>query len=285
MSPVYSMFGNHYRSVWLSDVHLGYKGCKAEFLLDFLKSIECDRLYLVGDIIDVWSLKKSVFWPQKHSDVIRTILSKARAGVKVIYVPGNHDEMFRDYAGMRFGNIKIKKDFVHVTAAGKRILIMHGDEFDSVIKCSRLAELVGTVSYDILLYTNRMFNHLRRKLGFPYWSLATYLKRRVRNAMQHVHNFEKAAVHEARRHAADGVICGHIHHAEARLIDGVLYCNTGDWVEWNHTFHSSKEILIVFALLFSALTKSQVLTTVSMKPSIPMGLARKVSLSSRLLST
>jgi UDP-2,3-diacylglucosamine pyrophosphatase LpxH len=146
-------------------------------------------------------------------------------------VPGNHDELIRDYVGMRFGNIKIKKDFVHVTAAGKRILVMHGDEFDSIIKCSRLAELIGTVSYDVLLYANRIFNHLRRKLGFPYWSLATYLKRRVKNAMQHVHNFEKAAVHEARRHAADGVICGHIHHAEARLIDDVLYCNTGDWVE------------------------------------------------------
>ena len=231
MTPVYPMFENRYRSVWLSDIHLGYKGCKAEFLLDFLKSIECERLYLVGDIVDVWSMKKSVYWPQKHSDVIRTIHGMARAGVEVIYIPGNHDEIIRDYDGMCFGNVKVRKHYLHSTADGRRILIMHGDEFDSVIKCSRLVSLIGTISYDMLLYSNRILNHLRRKLGFPYWSLATFLKSRVRNAMQHVHNFEQAAIHEARRHDAHGVICGHIHHAEAKEIDGILYCNTGDWVE------------------------------------------------------
>jgi len=225
------MFENRYRSVWLSDIHLGYKGCKSEYLLNFLKTIECEHLYLVGDIVDIWSMKKSVYWPQQHSDVIRIILDKARAGVKVIYVPGNHDEMFRDYDGMCFGNVKVRKNYMHTTADGRRMLIMHGDEFDSVIQCSRLVSLIGTISYDFLLYTNRMLNHLRRRLGFSYWSLASFLKSKIKNAMQHVNNFERAAVYEAQRHDAHGVICGHIHHAEAREIDGFLYCNTGDWVE------------------------------------------------------
>ncbi|MFO7602565.1 MAG: UDP-2,3-diacylglucosamine diphosphatase [Gammaproteobacteria bacterium] len=231
MTPVYPLFAGRYRSVWLSDIHLGYKGCKAEYLLDFLRSVECERLYLVGDIVDIWSMKKSVHWPQQHSDVIRTILDKARSGVKVIYVPGNHDELLRDYHGRSFGNIRIRENCLHTTAAGKRMLVMHGDEFDSVIQCSKLAALIGTISYDLLLYCNRMLNHLRGRLGFPYWSLASFLKSRVKNAMQHVENFEKAAAYEAARHNADGVICGHIHHAAAREIDGVLYCNTGDWVE------------------------------------------------------
>ena len=231
MTPIYPMFENQYRSVWLSDIHLGYKGCKAEFLLDFLKTVDCERLYLVGDIVDVWSMKKNVYWPQLHSDVIRTILGKAWAGVKVIYVPGNHDEMMRDYVDMHFGNVKVRQNYLHITADGRRMLVMHGDEFDNVIQCSRFASLLGSVGYDILLYSNRIVNHLRRKMGFPYWSLATFLKTRVKNAMQHVREFEQAAVYEAKRHNADGVICGHIHHAEANEIEGILYCNTGDWVE------------------------------------------------------
>ncbi len=231
MTPIYPMFENRYRSIWLSDIHLGYRGCKAEYLLDFLQTVECERLYLVGDIVDIWSMKKSLYWPSSHSDVLRAIFDKARAGTQVIYVPGNHDEALRDYDGMLFGNIKVRKNHLHTTADGRRMLIMHGDEFDSVIQCSRLVSLIGCISYDVLLYINRMLNHLRRRLGFSYWSLASFLKSRVGSAMQHVNNFEKAAVYEAQRHAAQGVICGHIHHAEAREIDGILYCNTGDWVE------------------------------------------------------
>lgn len=225
MSPL------RYRSIWISDVHLGFRGCRAEFLLDFLHNTESEYLYLVGDIIDVWEMKKRLFWPQAHNNVIRTVLGKAKRGTKVIYIPGNHDEVLRDFVDMDFGNVSIRRDAVHVTATGKRLLVLHGDEFDSVVQCSRWLAMLGNRVYDWLLYCNRWVNVFRRKLGFPYWSLAAYLKHRVKNAMQFISDFEQAVARETHKRGVDGVICGHIHRAEITTHGSMLYCNDGDWVE------------------------------------------------------
>jgi UDP-2,3-diacylglucosamine pyrophosphatase LpxH len=231
MSAVHRLRPFRYRAIWLSDIHLGFKGCKADFLLDFLASTESEYLYLVGDIIDVWSMKRSMYWPQEHNNVIRTILGKAKKGTKVVYIPGNHDEMFHDYDGMVFGNVEIHTRCIHVTADGRRLLLLHGDEFDSVIQCGRLLTYLGDQAYSILLTLNRAVNHVRRKLGFPYFSVAAYLKRKVKNAVNLISDFERAVAHEARKHNVDGLVCGHIHHADITRIGGVLYCNDGDWVE------------------------------------------------------
>lgn len=231
MTEIHTIKPAQYRAIWLSDIHLGYRGCKAEYLLDFLRSTESEVLYLVGDIIDLWSLHRTVFWPQSHNNIIRTILGKAKRGTRVVYIPGNHDNQLREYAGMVFGNVEIHEEYVHHTASGKRILLLHGDRFDAVMKCSRLAEFVGNKSYDLLMYLNRQVYRLRRKLGFPYWSLASYLKQKIDNAMQHIRQYEEVVARDAARRGFDGVICGHIHYAGIREIDGVLYCNDGDWVE------------------------------------------------------
>jgi UDP-2,3-diacylglucosamine pyrophosphatase LpxH len=220
-----------FRSVFISDVHLGFRGCRAGYLLDFLRSIETENLYLVGDIIDLWSLKKSFFWPQEHNDVIRTILGKAKRGTRVIYIPGNHDNVFRDYDGLVFGNVEIRREALHETADGRRFVVLHGDEFDSVIKASPLLEALGNRAYSFVLALNQYVNFLRRRFGFPYWSIAAYLKHKVKNAVTYIANFERALADEANRRRVDGMICGHIHRAEIKSIDGVLYCNDGDWVE------------------------------------------------------
>jgi len=221
----------HFRTIWISDIHLGTRGCKAEFLLDFLKHTECDMLYLVGDIVDGWRLRRSWYWAQTHNDVIQKILRKARKGTKVIYIPGNHDEVLRDYVGLVLGGIQVLEDHIHETADGKRLLILHGDEFDGVVKYAKWLALLGDGAYAACLTLNHWFNYVRRKLGYPYWSLSAYLKNKVKNAVEYVSNFETAVAQEARRRGADGVVCGHIHKAEMRVIDGVLYCNDGDWVE------------------------------------------------------
>lgn len=231
MSPTPDRPLFRFRSVFISDIHLGFKGCSADYLLDFLHSVEAERLYLVGDIIDVWSLKKQFFWPQAHNDVIRTILGKAKRGTRVIYIPGNHDEIFRDYDGLTFGNVEIRRQALHVTADNRRLLVLHGDEFDSVIKCSPWLGHLGSHAYALTLRLNRYVNWMRRRLGFPYWSLATYLKLKVKNATQYISSFEQAVARAARERGVDGLICGHIHRAEILNIDGVLYCNDGDWVE------------------------------------------------------
>lgn len=220
-----------FRSIFISDVHLGFRGCRAEFLLDFLHNTESEYLYLVGDIIDVWEMKNRLYWPQAHNNVIRTILGKAKRGTKVVYIPGNHDEVLRDFADMEFGNVSIRRDCIHVTAQGKRFLVLHGDEFDSVVQCSRWLAMLGNRVYDWLLYCNRWINVFRRKLGFPYWSLAAYLKHKVKNAVQFISDFEQAVARETRRRNVDGVVCGHIHHAEIATRNNILYCNDGDWVE------------------------------------------------------
>jgi UDP-2,3-diacylglucosamine pyrophosphatase LpxH len=220
-----------YRSVFISDIHLGTRGCQAELLLDFIRHMECDTLYLVGDIIDGWKLKSGWYWPQAHNDVVQKILRMARKGVKVIYVPGNHDEVVRDFIGVHFGGVVVARDAIHETADGRRFLVTHGDEFDGVVQHARWLALVGDYAYRALLLTNTLFNRVRRRLGFGYWSLSAFLKAKVKNALQFVENYETAVAEEARRRGVDGVICGHIHKAEMREIDGITYINDGDWVE------------------------------------------------------
>jgi UDP-2,3-diacylglucosamine pyrophosphatase LpxH len=231
MSPVPPRPSLRFRSVFISDVHLGFKGCSAHYLLDFLHSVETDTLYLVGDIIDVWALQRNFYWPQAHNDVVRTILGMARRGTRVVYVPGNHDRLARDYAGWVLGNVEIHRDVVHTTADGRRLLVLHGDEFDDVIRASPLLESLGNRAYAAVLRLNRYVNAARRRFGYPYWSLAAFLKHKVKNAVSYISNFERAVAFEARRRGVDGVVCGHIHRAEISEIDGITYCNDGDWVE------------------------------------------------------
>jgi len=220
-----------YRTIWLSDVHLGTRGSKAQALLDFLDTHDCDYLYLVGDIIDFWRLKRAPYWPQLHSDVIRKILSKARAGTAVTFIPGNHDEYVRRFCGLQLGNILVREEAVHLTADGRSLLVIHGDEFDGVTRCHRWLAVTGDLGYEILLVLNRWFNHARRILGFGYWSLSAYVKWKIKRAVSFVADFEASLAHEATRRSVQGVICGHIHKAEMRWIGCILYCNTGDWVE------------------------------------------------------
>ncbi|WP_455211741.1 UDP-2,3-diacylglucosamine diphosphatase [Kaarinaea lacus] len=220
-----------FRTIWISDVHLGYKGCKADYLLDFLKHTVSEYLYLVGDIVDIWSMKKTVFWPQAHNNVLRKILSKAKKGTKVVYIPGNHDELFRDHVGNHFGNIAIIKEELHTNSNGLQFLILHGDEFDMEVKCNKILEIIGNQAYGFILELNRIVNFIRKILGFPYWSLSSFLKHKVKNAVEYIHRFELAVAREAHRRKVDGLICGHIHKSNIREIDGIRYCNTGDWVE------------------------------------------------------
>jgi UDP-2,3-diacylglucosamine pyrophosphatase LpxH len=224
-------FAPHYRALWISDLHLGTAGCKAEALLDFLRTHEADTLYLVGDVIDAWRLKKSWYWPQAHNDVVQKLLRKARKGTRVVYVPGNHDEPLRDYVDHTFGGIEVVHEAVHVTADGRRLLVIHGDLFDGVVRHARWLARLGDTGYTMILELNRWFNHARARLGFPYWSLSQYLKHKVKNAVSYISDFESTLAYEARRRGFDGVVCGHIHKAEIRAIDGILYCNDGDWVE------------------------------------------------------
>lgn len=221
----------HYRTIWLSDIHLGYKGCKAEYLLDFLKSTRCDTLYLVGDIIDLWSMKRTMYWPQLHNNIVRTILGKAKQGTRIIYIPGNHDEQLREYAGLAFGNLEIHSEYVHTSPSGKRLLILHGDDYDAIMQCGDIKDYFGNLGYDFLLFCNRMVSRLRRHFGFHYWSLSSFIKHKVKNAMRHIHRYEEVAAYDAAKRDFHGVICGHIHHAEIREFGDILYCNTGDWVE------------------------------------------------------
>ena len=220
-----------YRAIWISDIHLGTRGCKAEFLLDFLKHTDSETLYLVGDIIDIWRMRRSWYWIQLHNDVVQKLLRKARKGTRVIFIPGNHDEIFREYVENHFGGIEVASDAVHETADGRRLLVLHGDQFDTVVRYARWLAVLGDSAYAVALTLNHWLNGFRRWLGYPYWSLSAYLKHRVKNAVEYIGRFEVAVADEARRRGVDGVVCGHIHKAEIRDIDGVVYCNDGDWVE------------------------------------------------------
>jgi len=220
-----------YRTIWISDIHLGTRGCKAEFLLDFLRASESDTLYLVGDIIDGWRLKRSWYWPQLHNDVVQKLLRKARKGTRVVYIPGNHDELLRRFLEINIGEIQVVSEAMHVTADGRRLLVLHGDEFDAVVRYARWLAFLGDRAYNAALAANHWINALRRWLGLPYWSLSAYLKQRVKNAVEYLSRFEAAVAEAAKKRGADGVVCGHIHHADIREIAGVVYCNDGDWVE------------------------------------------------------
>jgi UDP-2,3-diacylglucosamine pyrophosphatase LpxH len=222
-----------YRGVFISDIHLGMRGCRADFLADFLKRIECDTLYLVGDIVDGWRLRKSWYWDAHHDEAIRLVLKMARSGTEVIYIPGNHDEIFRNWLsqGLEVAGIKLQQEAVHEAADGRRFLVIHGDEFDGVIRYAKVLAHLGDWAYDAALALNRWFNYGRRRLGYPYWSLSQWLKRQVKEAVKAIDRFEFALAGEARRRNLDGVICGHIHHAEMREVQGILYMNDGDWVE------------------------------------------------------
>jgi UDP-2,3-diacylglucosamine pyrophosphatase LpxH len=222
---------NRYRAIFISDIHLGTSGCKAEFLLDFLKTNESHYLYLVGDIIDGWQLKKGWFWRQSHNDVIQKILRKARKGTKVTYIAGNHDEVIRQFAGLAFGDIEIVNEAVHETADGRRLWVTHGDLFDGVIRHAKWLAYLGDSLYTMILRMNHHFNQLRHRFGLSYWSLSQYLKHKVKNAVSFITDFEEVVTAEASRRGYDGVVCGHIHKPQIRDINGILYCNDGDWVE------------------------------------------------------
>lgn len=222
-----------YRTIWISDVHLGTRGCKAEHLVDFLKHAECENLYLVGDIIDGWKLRSAWYWPQEHTNVVRKVLTKAKRGTTVYYVTGNHDEFLRKFVGfgLAIGNIRIVNEHVHTTADGRRLLVTHGDAFDVITRYHRWIARAGDAAYELTMFANHRFNQLRRVLGMRYWSLSAFAKKSVKNAVNIVSEFERSVAHECRRRGLDGVVCGHIHHAEIRTIDGVQYHNSGDWVE------------------------------------------------------
>ena len=220
-----------HRAIWISDVHLGTRGCKADFLLEFLKHNEAEYVYLLGDIIDGWRLKKGWHWPQKHNDVVQKLLRKARKGSHVVYVPGNHDEFARDFLDMQFGGIEVKEEAEHITADGRRMLMLHGDKYDGVMKYAKWLAHLGDWAYETLLVINHYFNNVRRKLGYDYWSLSAYLKHKVKNAVSFISDFEELVAGAAKKDNMDIVVCGHIHKAELRYVDQVLYCNTGDWVE------------------------------------------------------
>ena len=220
-----------FRTIWISDTHLGTSGCKAELLLDFLKSTDCETLFLVGDIIDGWQLRKGWYWPPRHNDVVRCVLKKAKHGTRVVYVPGNHDEAFRDYAGLNLGGIELLCEAIHETADGRRLLILHGDQFDGVVLYARWLAFLGDHAYTLLLKINALLNFIRKARGLPYWSLSAQIKKRVKNAVQFISSFEQAVAHAAAERGANGVVCGHIHTAEIRTIGNVTYYNDGDWVE------------------------------------------------------
>lgn len=233
----------HYRAVFISDTHLGTRGCRSDFLADFLSRMSCDKLFLVGDIVDGWRLRKSWYWDAMHDKVVQLILRHVRDGTEITYIPGNHDEMFRPWlpqapdahglaaGGLEVAGITVKREAEHMTARGVRLLIIHGDEFDGVMRYAKFLAVLGDGAYTTALVVNRWFNVARRRLGYPYWSLSQWLKAQVKGAVKAIDRFESALADEARRRGFDGVVCGHIHHAEMRMVDKVLYCNDGDWVE------------------------------------------------------
>lgn len=221
----------HMRTLFLSDIHLGTRGSQADLLLDFLKWHDAETIYLVGDIIDGWRLKKGWYWPQAHNDVVQKLLRKARKGARLVYVPGNHDEFLRDYLGTHLGGVELVDRAIHETADGKRLLVIHGDQFDVVVRHAKWLAYLGDHAYDFALALNTVVGKVRRKLGFEYWSLSAWAKLKVKNAVSFIGAFEQALLTEARRVGADGVVCGHIHHATIRDDQEIRYINTGDWVE------------------------------------------------------
>ncbi len=221
----------HYNAIWLSDIHLGCKDCKAEFLLQLLEQTSFDNLYLIGDIIDLWALKKRLFWPTSHQKVLQKIITIAQGNTRVIFVPGNHDELLKDYHGISFSQIEIHPEYQHITASGKKLLMVHGDQFDSQVCIARYYAKLGDHLYDFLLFINRHLHAIRRKFGHPYWSLASYIKLRVNKAQEAIKRYQQAVVNYAKSKEVDGIFCGHIHQPELVEEAGVIYGNDGDWIE------------------------------------------------------
>ena len=220
-----------YRTIWISDVHLGTKGCNAGMLIDFLDHTDSETMYLVGDIIDGWRLKKKVFWPVSHNDIVWRILKRARRGTRVVYIPGNHDEIVRQFAGMNFGGVEIARAAVHVTADDRRLLVLHGDEFDTVMLAHRWLAFVGDALYEFMMRLNGLVNRVRKTFDLPYWSLSKAAKHKVKNAVEFISKYEELVARAAAERGVDGVVCGHIHTAEIHTFDGIEYYNDGDWVE------------------------------------------------------
>lgn len=219
------------RTLFVSDIHLGSRNAQAEALLDFLRVVDAETIYLVGDIVDFWKVRRGPCWPQSHNDVIQKLLRKVRKGARIVYVPGNHDEGVRPYCGMHFGGVEVMRSAMHVTKRGKRYLVMHGDEFDVVVRTAKWLAVLGDRGYELALAANAPLNWVRQRLGFGYWSLSSYLKYRVKSAVSYIGAYEDAVAGEARKHGVDGIICGHIHHAADRMMGKVHYLNCGDWVE------------------------------------------------------
>ncbi|MFN3519765.1 MAG: UDP-2,3-diacylglucosamine diphosphatase [Sphingomonas sp.] len=220
-----------YRTIWISDVHLGTRGCNAGMLIDFLDHVDSDTMYLVGDIVDGWRLRRKFYWPAAHSDVVWRLLNRAGRGTRMIFIPGNHDEAFRQFCGLDFGGIAIRRNAIHVTADGRRLLVLHGDEFDAITLAHRWLAHVGDTAYSLLMLANRAVNAFRRRFGLPYWSLSKHAKARVKNAVAFISRFEEIVAEAAGARGVDGVVCGHIHTAEMRTIGDIAYFNDGDWVE------------------------------------------------------
>jgi len=220
-----------YRTIWISDIHLGTKGCNAEMLIDFLDRVDSETMYLVGDIIDGWRLKKKFYWPPAHNDIVWRILKRAKRGTRIVYIPGNHDEMFRQFSGLNFGGIEIRRAAFHDTADGRRLMVLHGDEFDAVMLSHRWLAFLGDTLYHLLMSLNVGVNSVRKALGLPYWSLSKTAKHKVKNAVEFIGKYEETVARAAAERGVDGVVCGHIHTAEHRMFDGIEYWNDGDWVE------------------------------------------------------
>ncbi len=220
-----------YRTIWISDVHLGTKGCNADLLIDFLDSTDSETMYLVGDIIDGWRLKKKLYWPASHNDIVWRILKRAKRGTRIVYIPGNHDEMVRQFAGLNFGGVEIARAAIHETADGRRLLVLHGDEFDAIMLAHRWLAVVGDALYHLLMGLSGWINAIRRRFGLPYWSLSKMAKHKVKNAVEFISRYEEVVTRAAAARQVDGVVCGHIHTAEIKEFEGVDYYNDGDWVE------------------------------------------------------
>jgi UDP-2,3-diacylglucosamine pyrophosphatase LpxH len=219
------------RTIFLSDIHLGSRACRVNLLLDFLRKTRCETLYLVGDIIDIESLRETFYWPSSHTEALRLVLQKSREGTRVVYIPGNHDDELRALVGVRFGNVEIEREAVHTTRSGRRLLVLHGDQFDAIVRGKSLGVLLGGLACRSLLSLNRFVHWLHDLARRPYWSLAQHVKQRFPGAKGYVERYQRAALAAAREAGVDGVVCGHIHRAGIETMDGMLYCNDGDWVE------------------------------------------------------
>ncbi len=225
------MAKQHFRTIWISDTHLGNKNAQAQHLADYLENTTSDYLFLLGDIVDLWKMSTKGHWPKAHQQVLRVIFEKAKQGTEVIYVPGNHDPFFRDFNGMGIGHVSIHQEYIHTTVDGKKLLLIHGDRFDEDIHCGKILFRIADFAYETIVTANRHLNNLRRSFGLPYWSLSNALKMKSKKVRSYIEKFEKSCVEYAKENGVDGIVAGHIHQAKLKTIDGIIYANDGDWIE------------------------------------------------------